>query len=216
MIGRWLAAAAAVIFGAACGGGGGGGGGGGSQGVRVLHSGIDSPPYVMSLAQGGEPLQVARFAESSRYFGVPRGQQSLNVASIKGSTVFEFEIPAERPARQSVLLYGSRSSGGARAAVLDDTAAEMPSGMCALRLVNGVEDSWELSASAGGEAVARGVRLGQASGYVLLAGGVYDAAVNHGGSVLYRGVIDLKAGRAYSLWAAGEAGYFAVVRLTED
>ena len=200
-------------------GGGGGDGGSGSRGVRILHAGIDSAPFLLTTsAAEGTVLQTAKFSLPDQYFALPSGEQIVNAVSASGNPNFSFSMPKDRPARQSILVFGSRSHSGAKAALLVDEAGEITKGMSALRVVHGVERLGTIEASAAAVAVGQGVALGSASTYVMVPAGAQQVIVKASGqgATLFNGTVDLQAGQAYSLWAVGEYNYFTVVRLVQD
>ncbi|NLF26201.1 MAG: DUF4397 domain-containing protein [Deltaproteobacteria bacterium] len=206
-----------VLFG--CGGGGGGGSRSGSKGVRVLHASVDSAPFLLSTsAKEGEVLQTSKFSFADRYFALPGGEQIVSASSAVGAPVFAFTVPEDRPERQTILVYGSRTKSGVKAALLSDEWKDVPPDMSALRFVHGVEGVRSIDAAVGSVSVGQGVSVGSASLYVTVPAGPQQIVVRQSGSssALYTATVDLLPGRAYSLLAAGEHGYFMMVRLVED
>ena len=88
--------------------------------------------------------------------------------------------------------------------------------MSAVRLINGVDRVGAIGGSAGGVKLGQEVGFGAASPYVMVPSGVQSYSVTDEGRQLYGGTADLQPGGAYSLFAAGEGGYFVMVRVTED
>ena len=213
-----ILAAALCLQLTACGGGGGGGGGNGSQGARILHASLDSAPFNLTASdQPDQPLLFARFSLPVPYAGIPKGEHILTATSALGGGAFTFAVPAGHPARQSILIYGSRDISGLKAALLTDEPGEIPATTSALRLINGAEDLNTLSASAGGTSIAQNLPLGGASAYTLIGSGVHEIiAQEPQNAPFYRGTHELLPGKAYTILVAGESRLMIATRVLED
>ena len=80
-----------------CGGGGGGGSGSSgsaSTGIRVLNAAMDLPPISLTTtAKVGETISTTRFAESTGFFELPNGDQTISVQTVDGGTgPFNFSV----------------------------------------------------------------------------------------------------------------------------
>jgi hypothetical protein len=190
---------------------------GAKRGLRLLQASLDSAPYTLASSASEKILQTGRFGLPSDYVNYPSGEQIIGAASASGAPLFSFAVPLDVPARQTVLVYGSQDDSGVNAALLSDDPGEIPDGMSAVRVINGVDGAGEIRGTAGAASAGDNVPLGGASAYVYAAGGVQPVQIaSSRGAVLFSAVVELKPGRAYSLWAAGEAGYFVAGRLLED
>jgi hypothetical protein len=210
----------------ACGGGGGGGGGGGSKssastGVRILHAVIDAAPAdIISSAKPGEVVTTGYFSESTFYGGVPTGDQTLsltlhnNPAVIHGTSQFS----VEKNHHYSLLFYGDEFQIGFRTSIISDNPGEIPEGYAAVKIIHGLVGASMLNAVFTGGQTADGIQFGGASEYFNLPAGPATIKIRRASDGLLVSSVtsDFAAGKAYSIFAAGEIEYYSVTRILED
>jgi hypothetical protein len=213
----------------ACGGGGGGSGGGGSgnggdsgsdsqYGVRVLHGAIDGAPVdVVSSASSTIASQVF-FADSKGYRSIPSGAQviTLTRALNPANTIASFEVSSSGRDRFTILLSGDNKTFGVRARLIEDTIPSELSGSL-VRFVNGATGASALTFSAGPEASAQ-VAFRADSDYLAVSPGnvtirAQRAADGQVAASLQHTFVD---GKAYTVFVAGEVGYYTSGRVFAD
>lgn len=229
-MGSWLlnltlSVLASAVF-TACGGGGGGGGdtGGGNSGsdsrfgVRVLHGAVDGAPVDVVSSSGSTVASQVFFADSKGYRAIPSGSQliSLTRALNPANTIASFEVASSGRDRFTVLLSGDNTTFGIRARLIEDVIPDNTSGSL-VRFVNGVTRAASLSFSVGTETSAQ-VPFSAHSDYLQVSPGT--ARIQAIRAADGRAVASIEhtfvEGKAYTVFVAGEIGYYTKSRVFND
>jgi hypothetical protein len=211
---------------AACGGGGGGGGGtsGGDLGsdsrfgVRVLHGAVDGAPVDVVSSTGSTVASQVFFADSKGYRSIPTGSQliSLTRALNPANTIASFEVDSSGRDRFSLLLSGDNTTFGIRARLIEDAVPSNVAGSL-VRFVNGVTRAASLAFSVGTE-VSSQVAFSDNSDYIQVTPGTARilAIRSADGQTVASVEHTFVAGKAYTVFVAGEVGYYTKSRVFTD
>ena len=177
-----------------------------------MHASVDSVPVdVLSSSASAAVVSQAKFAIASGYSALGSGTQVLSLTKAFNPTqVFDsFSVDYASGERYSILLYGDHRAFGVGAALIKDLVPADISGS-AVRVVDGVTGAQALSVTVNG-ASAGAVGFGEAGEYVMVPAGqvTVAAARSSDGKAAASSVINAQPGKAYTLLAAGEIGYYS-------
>lgn len=197
----------------ACGGGGGGGGSSRpSTGVRLLHAGIDLSPLEVVSSSSQAPLTSAKFADASAYAALDTKSQIIALRRANTSEVIEqlnFDVKAGE--LRTIIIAGSRSeNGGVQARANLDSIPELDGSSAAVRIAHGAFGAATVDASINGNAIGHPVGFTSTSGYNIVPAGAVSVSVVRSvdSSQLYSGTFSAAPGGAYTIFVAGEVGYY--------
>jgi hypothetical protein len=221
---RLILLALASLTALGCGGGGGGSGGGdegnASTGVRVLNTAMDLPPISLTTtAKVGKTISTTKFAESTGFFELPEGDQTISLQTVDGGTgPFNFSVTIHDQDRPQVLIYGNREVFGVSATLLEAKKLEVPDGMAAVRIAHGVTGAASISGSVGVEELPAAVTVGTASKYLFVPAGDVLIRVSRSADsrILANQSVPVEAGKAYTFVLSGEIDYLVVSALLAD
>ncbi len=215
----------------ACSGGGGGGDGGGDSntasnlnqdvvGIRVLNGAIDASPIDLNSSLDGN-VQGAIFAEPNGYNSqISNGLHAISIFTRNSgvSPIFTTGISHEDGLKHSFIMHGDRGDFGLNFSVISEFVPEVPEGRSLVRVIHGATGANQLSVnsstvlSVNNSAVAG---FGRASQYVEIEPGLNSIVINRVADLALFDTVSLEAesGRAYSIFVAGEFGYFVASRI---
>lgn len=202
----------------ACGGGGGGGGGSSSTtGVRILHGAIDGPPVEL-VTDTALDFQTARYGEAGSFRELGKGQHLLTLftARTRTTNLFSRSISNSGNQKFTVLFYGNRDALGLQAQVIAEDVPTVPAGASLVRAIHAVGGASTVDFVVGTGSA--GASFGAASPFVELAPGEHPFLVRRSADrlVLARGTVLVEEGRAYTVFAGGEAGYLVTTQVIEE
>ena len=174
---------------------------------------------ISSLSETGEAFTTASFGDTSSYqSSIPFEEQIVRVTTHNnsGDVISSTSVTVED--RHTLMLYGTESTTGHRTALFTDDEGELTSGFSRLRLLHGVAAAAGLDILIDGTPLSSGVGFGASSGYMDVAVGPHTVLVRRTAdrSSVFSATLTFEEGRAYTLFAGGEAGYFAFGRFLVD
>lgn len=209
---------------ASCGGGGGGGGGGGSAatGVRVLHASIDASPVNIVVNDGTTSnvvVERGKFGFATNYGALGNGPQTLAMTRTLTPSVVvgQSSVTVNSGERRSFLIYGDNQTFGLRTNIFLDNPGAFSEGSGKVRVINGVTGAAGLTVGLDSSSLGS-VSFGDALDYTSVSAGAHRFVLRRasdGASVGSAGVT-IESGRAYTILAAGEIGYFVKVLFVAD
>jgi hypothetical protein len=206
-----------------CGGSGGSSGsskGSADTGARVLNASIDLPPVSLTTsAKVGQTLSTTKFAESTGFAELPKGEQTISIQTVDGgSGPFNFSVSIEDRDRVQVLIYGSREVFGINATLLESKKLEIPDGFAAVRVANGVTGTDTVQGSIGTSELPAAVSLGNASKHLFVPFGATLIKLTRSADskVLANQQLNVENGKSYTFVLNGEVDYLVVGNLVED
>ena len=183
-------------------------------GFRVLNGAIDAAPVDL-VSSIDNLVQNSIFAQPQGYSQVSSGlhQVSISTSNSPSGPIFSTVLSHESELKQSIILHGDRSNFGLRFFVLTELLPEVPSGRSLVRIIHAATGANQLSLNA-----ATVADFGRASDYMEIGPGQNVLTINRVvDSVLFDTVtLNAESGRAYSIFVAGEFGFFVTSRVLEE
>lgn len=196
-----------------CSGGGGGSGesneSSSTTGVRIMHAGLDASPMELRL-EGDKAIQTAIYGQSKGFASTGVGTKTLSVYPKGGSApVFSQAITIEQKQRFSILLFGERSFGGLKSAVIDETPTIVD--QTSVKFVNGLVGSSFIRVKVGTSSQGGPISYGTSSDYIPLSSGTLSfTAYNSSGTPVHSAQRTLEDGKAHTVLVAGQQGFLIV------
>ena len=213
------------------GGGGDGGDGGGDStastnpnqdvvGIRVLSGAIDASPIDLTSSLDGN-VQGAIFAEPNGFNSqISTGLHAISILTRNSGVnpIFTTAISHQTDLKHSFIMHGDRGDFGLRFSVISELAPEVPSGRSLVRIIHAATGASQLSVNSStvlSVNTSATANFGGASEYVEVEPGLNTIVINRVvDSVLFDAVsLEAESGRAYSIFVAGEFGYFVTSRI---
>ena len=203
-----------------CSGGGGGDGGSSSSdtsseaaqgllGARVLNGAIDAAPVNLESSLDGLVQNSIIFAEPNGFNQISTGLHAINLTS-GGSPIFTTAISNQPGLKHSLIVHGDRSDFGLRVNLISEQAPVVPAGQSFVRVIHGVTGASQLSVNS--VAIAD---FGDASSYIPITPGQNTILITRAVDQVLFDLVPLNAeeGKAYSIFVAGEFGFFLTSRV---
>lgn len=203
----------------ACGGGGGGGGdeSSGTTGVRVLHGAIDAVPVELVTDTSIE-FQSARYGDAGGYRPLGGGTHLLTLypAKSRSEVLLTQSVVNAGDQKFTVLFFGNRDTLGLQSTVIAEDRPEVPDNAGLVRGIHAVGGAGGLDFVIGSATAS--TTFGKASSYVDVAAGIQPFLVRRAADrlVLARGSVTVEQGRAYTVFAGGEAGYLVSTQILDE
>lgn len=208
-----------------CGGGGGDDGGGGASsggssaqeaaegviGARVLNGAIDAAPIDLVSSVDGF-TQTAMFAETNGFIDISSGLHLFDVSTTRSgaSPLLTTGLLQEGNGKHTFILHGDRTEFGLRVNLVSEQLPEVPSGQSLVRVIHGVTGASQLSVNSAAIA-----NFGNVSSYIPITPGQNTILITRAVDQVVFDLVPLDAqeGKAYSIFVAGEFGFFLTSRI---
>ena len=207
----------------ACGGGGGGSGGTSrpSTGVRLLHAGIDLSPLEvvpdgdLSISSG-----VTKFGDASTYLPVDAGTHAISLRRANTSEIIEqLGIELKKNELSTIIIAGSRAqTNGVHVQANLGSPPELDSGTAAVRIAHGAFGAATVNAMVNSIALVQPIGFTGVSDYQVVPAGSAVVSVTRSvdGASVYAGTFSAQARSAYTVFVAGEIGYYVKTSVITD
>jgi len=208
---------------AACGGGGGGGGGTSrpATGVRLLHGGIDVSP--LEVVSGGDPTKssgITKFGDASNYLALDTGVQIISLHRANTNEIIgQLSADVKKGELRTIIISGSRAqTNGVVVNANLGVPPQLDSSSAAIRVAHGAYGAATISAVLGSTALAQPIGFAEVSDYQVVPAGGVSVSVTRSvdGAALYSGSFDANAGASYTVFVAGEIGYYIKTSVISD
>lgn len=208
----------------ACGGGSGGGGVGSrpNTGVRLLHAGIDISPLelISSTDTSSASLPAVKFADASAYLALDTGAQSIALRRANTSEVIEqLNLEVKKGELRTIIIAGSRAqSNGVSVQASLGAIPELDSATSAVRVAHGAFGAATINATINSSTLPQAVGFTGVSDYQIVPAGNVSASVTRSadGALLYSGSFSAQARGSYTIFVAGEVGYYIKTTVLTD
>ena len=186
----------------------------GVVGARVLNGAIDASPVDLVSSLDGL-VQTARFAQESGFTEISSGIHTINVFRTKSTTspLSNTAIVQEGNLKHTFVLHGDRGDFGLRVNLFSEQPPSVPSGASLVRVIHGATGANQLTINSVASAPFGGV-----SEFIQVSPGQNTLVIQRAVDRVIFDTVSLNAeeGRAYSIFVAGEFGYFITSRILAE
>jgi hypothetical protein len=179
--------------------------------VRVAHFSPDAPA-VDILVNGNRVVTNLKYRQFSGYLSVPAGTYTVGVAPAGGEPIYTTELTVEAGQVATAWANGLLGGSGAQAfkvtPSIDREGEPAPVGEARVRVLHGSPDAPAVDVFLEGEKVVDGLVFGQATDYLAVPAGTYNAQIRVAGTetVVFEGPLTVEAEQAYTVAALGVVG----------
>ena len=190
---------------------------GSSEGLRIMHSVLDTEPVRVEIAGQGE-ITSSKFAEAKRYFPFSGDTQDLNlIRSLNSQSVFTSSEALDSDGKTSLLFFGNNASKGLSVKVLSDGVEDVPSDTVAIRVIHAADEASGINfrvGATGGDLDYAGV-----SDYLFIPyADVISFTASRRADRLFMAELSLpvEKEKSYTVVVTGQVGIFTVAKLYQD
>ena len=194
-----------------CGGGGGGGGTSTSvpnTGIRIYHGAIDLEPVSLRFTEDQSEFQRVRFMGDLPYFSLSSGDNAFSLVRFSSLSfpVSSHAVSIEDRSKLALTVCGNTTWLGIQTNLINDAIPDdIGNDQVAVRVINCVAGTSQITASYGGQAITAGTPFNSSSGYKLLSVSE-DTSLIIGS--LFSSFVNLEPGKAQTVFVGGETGFF--------